>query len=1117
MKKLGTVKKCGYTLITLFVCLAIAISYLVFGVKTAPAPSAETVTDSAIFEGISVPEKCDYGKSFKVSAVDGKVVTVTRPDGTDEPLGTATDGKYTITAKQVGNYTVKYANEGDNAASYSFNVHVTLDEEYFLKVDFNGADIPSNIQKGGTFKIPGAKVVYYDENNILRSYNGKVALSITASKNKDGGDNKYNVGDTFTASNNGKVYLTYTAVVGEDGSKQFSKTFTVNVQSKLSDTVAPSLVITGVSNTVSVNRAVTLPVATATDSYDDNVKVEITVTDKDGKRVRVVDVNKDGYASQDPDKLAADEKAEAENTENYTPNYPYVEFDNDKAMTFYPVKPGQYTVTYVATDDAGNKSSERSYPITASDLAAPVFKSIDDHLIPDTWGYKTVKNAEGDVADVAGKVTFPIPTLVDNKDRVPTADDESEDLISLYFRITDSDNAKTVFEITNVFAADANGEFKANDTYGEKDKAYRFENGKLVFDFNLYNKKDSKGEESDLAGTYTVLYRAKDKAGNTSSKSYTITLQEDYVDDTAPSTVEVDVPSYIAVADDDTTMTIPSPVVADANDSRPEVVYGIYTDAENNIAVEGGETAKFERRADGLYLVIEDEDKELKLGDVMYFYLSVKDKAGNVKRNTEGNVDDFTKSEAKVKIISSATTDAYAYTGAIEFKAQDGEKIEEDSYVTAGGFKIHTTQAMCSYTGFEVQALSPDGDIYDLTLDTFFTLGEGGADIYVRNITFAPSVAGVNRLIVRIFDVNGVNSVYSYDVTVAESVVGGGNTVRPSNSSVSTIAPSGNLVNVRYKLRNEVINVPSNEDSTKTYYAARQISGGAFSLMGAEIVAKTQGTYTVYDAYISEDKLNVDTFKFEDATYSDHYTFQVVNNSAPVIEVQGELPAYEAKGATVVLPSVFGYSEYGNAEIDIKVTHKDKPVTTKYDEATNSYSFVGANDGAYTVVYTATYANAKPVTFTHTINVGDVEGPEFEYEGGTQGRQTAGATFEFGTLKLTDSEESESGITITKKLYDPSKEEVSEATVSGSYRTYKDKKNNDTEIKLDKSGDYEVVYTVTDSVGNSTELRYTITVVRAGSSTPTTFTTVSTVLIIVAVVLLAGVIVYVVRFRKVKK
>lgn len=470
-----------------------------------------------------------------------------------------------------------------------------------------------------------------------------------------------------------------------------------------------------------------------------------------------------------------------------------------------------------------------------------------------------------------------------------------------------------------------------------------------------------------------------------------------------------------------------------------------------------------------------------------------------------------------MKIISSATTDAYAYTGAIEFKAQDGEKIEEDSYVTAGGFKIHTTQAMCSYTGFEVQALSPDGDIYDLTLDTFFTLGEGGADIYVRNITFAPSVAGVNRLIVRIFDVNGVNSVYSYDVTVAESVVGGGNTVRPSNSSVSTIAPSGNLVNVRYKLRNEVINVPSNEDSTKTYYAARQISGGAFSLMGAEIVAKTQGTYTVYDAYISEDKLNADTFKFEDATYSDHYTFQVVDTAAPVIEVQGELPAYEAKGATVVLPSVFGYSEYGNAEIDIKVTHKDKPVTTKYDEATNSYSFVGANDGAYTVVYTATYANAKPVTFTHTINVGDVEGPEFEYEGGTQGRQTAGATFEFGTLKLTDSEESESGITITKKLYDPSKEEVSEATVSGSYRTYKDKKNNDTEIKLDKSGDYEVVYTVTDSVGNSTELRYTITVVRAGSSTPTTFTTVSTVLIIVAVVLLAGVIVYVVRFRKVKK
>ena len=174
------------------------------------------------------------------------------------------------------------------------------------------------------------------------------------------------------------------------------------------------------------------------------------------------------------------------------------------------------------------------------------------------------------------------------------------------------------------------------------------------------------------------------------------------------------------------------------------------------------------------------------------------------------------------------------------------------------------------------------------------------------------------------------------------------------------------------------------------------------------------------------------------------------------------------------------------------------------------------------MTYTATYANATPVTATYSINIGDVVGPEFTIKGGTaaSARMRVGDTFNFADMELS---QNENNVTITKKLYNPSREEVTEATVSGSYDSHRndkyngyDSKDKESPIKFTMAGQYEVVYTATDSVGNVTTQRYNITVVSSGSGKPTTITTLSTVLIVVAVVLLAGVIVYVVRFRKVK-
>ena len=1111
MKKSAKFKKYGLAAAALPVGLAVMLTGFSFANSPSYAAAAE---QKELFTNIVLADKCDYGDDFQVpvSGVEGVTPVVTAPNGKNVPLGTvdATSKFYTVTAEQLGNYTVAYTN-GDE--SYSHNVYVTLDEEYFLRVDDNGAGIPTYMAKNGEFTVPDAKIAYYDDDSMLKPYPGDIVLTIKDSANKD-----YAPGDKFTPAANGKTYLTYSAQMGgESGRKFFSQTFEINVQNTFSDTQAPTLSVSGVASDISINRAVKLPVATATDNYDENVKIEITVLDPDGNKVKLTDTDDYGYA------LVKDGV-----------EYGDVEFDNDKAMTSHPTKAGAYKVSYVARDDANNPSSVREYTMTAKDVAAPVFHEIADDLIPDSWGVE-VKDVNGVVTEKGGKVKFPIPTLVDNVSRVG----DEENPISLYFRITDSDNSRTVVEFEDVLAGGDKAKFSGK-TYG-KETDGKFpdlvwgEDG-LEFDFSLYNRTDSSGAATDdLSGTYTVYYRASDKAQNRSSKTYTINLQDTYEDKAAPSTAEVTAPSYLsAVADK--TFIVPSPAVADASDSRPTVDYRLYSDNGLTgdalyIKVKGGEEAEFDTRTDGTYLVVDKDKttkKELKLGTTVYYVVSVTDKVGNTKTNlkTEG---DYATSEAKTRIVaaSASSASAFTYTGSIEFKNKTdntASDIKAGDTVVAGGFTVSVTDPMMrKLTGFEVAVKNPNGDVVNTTLDTVSVAATDGssATIYVSNITFKASVEGKYHLTVKVFDANGVSSAYGYSVDVAASSTGGGATAQ-----AATIGSRAD-VNVKYQLHNDTIDIKDDDiDADKHYYVARRISGGSFSLIGSEFTAHTNGSYSVRDGYIAVEDIS-SGYDYDNATPfgKGAYSFSAQDSSAPVIEVQGIMPTYADKNTEVKLPFVIASSANGKADVQVVVKNekgKEVKVDKIDDDDDYEYVFKGTTDGKYTVTYTATYANATPVSAPFTINIGDVVGPEFSISGGTaaSARMRVGDTFSFADMTLTASE---SNVTITKKLFNPSREEVTEATVSGSYDSHRndkyngyDSKDKESPIKFTMAGQYEVVYTATDSVGNVTTQRYNITVVSSGSGKPTTITTLSTVLIVVAVVLLAGVIVYVVRFRKVK-
>lgn len=1148
MKKIGKIKKTGLAVTALSVSAALLAGGLACSLPYSAVAEDETPAAPAsveLFDGLSVPTKADYGNTFAVpTAPAGTTVKVSAPDSTEVALGAAEDGHYTVEAKQVGNYTVKYYATDHEKAAYSYTVSVSLNEDYFLKVDNNGAGIPTYIKTGGTIAaLPEAHIAYYDENKILRYYPGEVVWTIKDSigdeQNPTG--HTYEFGDPLTATERGNLYITYAAQIEEGGSKYFSQTFTVNVQTSFEDKQAPVLTLSGMTSNISVRRAVTLPVATVSDDFDKNPTVEITVTDPNGNPVKIVDIDRHGYAYQDADKIEAD-KTE---TDVSKLNYPAVAFDNKDVMTFYPMIAGQYRVKYVARDDAGNVSTSKSWVMTAGDSAAPVFQDVSEWgwQIPEKWGL-TVKNAEGDVENKA--ITIPIPEIYDNKDHMQAIDENDKDLISLYVRITDADYSRDILTFKNVLAkpAEDNGDadcVASNGVYdgGNKQTFSQYSDTPFAFDIAKYDRKDKNGDAVDKTGKYTVYYRATDVAGSRSTKTFTIEYVSTYEDTKAPTIGDISLPEYISTAD--TTFNIPSVVAKDAESSTIHTEYRIYSDGEY-IDVKGGEKADIELRGDDMYLVL-DKGKsystELKLVDAMYFCVTATDAVGNVAVNSktvegEYTAENYTECSDVVKIINKKAEKGYEYSANIAFKtAATVEKgkvtewtegtIYTGKKVLAGGFDIAVNDVdMRKYTGFEVSVVDANGNVVNTTLDTFTTYDDTSAVIHVKNIQFTPVKEGTHYLTIRAFDVNNINTVNVYTVNVEKSTTSGG-TVKPA--AVVT-ADSAVLVNVKYTLEEANDTFTGAEDG-KEYYHAYQLKGGIYSLMGNEFIAKSSDSYSVTNGFVEATIAEGGTYSdigadFKaDGVNNSGYSFSVTDNERPVIEVQGIMPTYaekstEDKPVKVEIPSVIAYSSNGAANVKIEVKHSGDTVKLEPVEGTNKYTFEGTKDGVYTISITANRADAAEATATYTVNIGDVVAPDFTVKGGTSSRKDQGDVFTYGKIVLVD--ESEKGtVNITKKLLNPKGQEVSGATVSGSYNSYKDKTNNGSEIKLDKSGTYTVEYTVRDSVGNEETHRVQFSVTAEGTSSPTTFTALSTTLIIVAVVLLAGVIIYVVRFRKVKK
>ena len=301
--------------------------------------------------------------------------------------------------------------------SITFNVNDTKKPSVYP----NG-DIPTTMEVGKTYKL--AKPTVVDD--------GVVIDNSTEAYIEFGEDNpRYN----WTAGTMEFVPLeegTYTfRYVGEDATHNiaYSDFYTITA----SDTEDPIISINGaVEDTVAYKDAennvlpVKLPLFTATDELNGIKTTELKVTDPDGDELEVKELV-DHY--------------------EFTPN-----------------RNGKFTVTYTATDFAGNTST-KTYPITVGDVTAPTVEGTTipgNYKVGDTLSIdlSNIKIQDGDDGETAGK------------DAVKTS---SSSKSKLDIVLTDPSGSSVSFDTT------------------EDIWTYKFEK----------------------AGRYTLTYKATDSAGNT--------------------------------------------------------------------------------------------------------------------------------------------------------------------------------------------------------------------------------------------------------------------------------------------------------------------------------------------------------------------------------------------------------------------------------------------------------------------------------------------------------------------------------------------------------------------------------------------------------------------------
>ena len=434
-------------------------------------------------------------------------------------IETTASASYTVIFNAVDNK----GNKAQNPESEK-RLTVVIDTEA-PKLDYTG-DNPIHVNQGAEFEPPTV--------NATDNEDGEIDVDVIIK------DSEGNVVDKVDTNKPGDYTITYEATDEAGNKSEKDVVITVVIDE---DKEPPTLQGVPGDQTVNQDDNWTPPNVTATDSQDKEVEVELVITDKDGN-------------------VLTPEQAK---------------------------KPGDYTYTYTAKDDAGNTTT-KEFTLT-----------IEPGTTPDT--IRPVINGVPEDATIEVGESFIPP------------------------KVTGSDNRDGEVEVDVV----------VTDRYGN------------VVD----------GVDTTRPGEYTYTYTAKDEAGNTTTNEFTVTVENDeapkldYNGDTDLSTQK------------DNIFTVPDITIEDDKDDDIEVDV-IIKDSEGNVVgkyenVKPGDEIVFDKEGD-YTITYEAEDKDGNKSESVTVGVTVTNKPTSSGGGSNGNRPDISNStEDAIDGLSKEDRDKIAY------------------------------------------------------------------------------------------------------------------------------------------------------------------------------------------------------------------------------------------------------------------------------------------------------------------------------------------------------------------------------------------------------------------------------------------------------------------------
>lgn len=616
-------------------------------------------------------------------------------------------------------------------------------------------------------------------------------------------------------------------------------------------------------------------------------------------------------------------------------------------------------------------------------------------------------------------------------------------------------------------------------------------------------KNESVTYQFNTAGTYYVRYQATDTAGKiNTSVSYKIVVVDGFTDTVAP---RVTLPTIVSTAElgEVVTFNIPTAIDYASNssteqntvDQRLQLNVYYYLDSET------GNTTT----------IALDEDDSTK-----YSFEVLDSISANSLTIVVDATDDFENVGSKSYTIALINTNDSVSPSLVSTLPDTTANIDQmDTYVIPN----------VVFTDDNSNLLQLTISVYDLNDAPVsvkgLQLNYDGTNVTASNANFVASLAGYYTIVFTATDAGGNSLVQAVRVYVDDTVapiIEVANVPVTAEIGVAITLPTPVIKDDGVVIDNYAVNLLEFVGSNNPSYTYVQGS--------MKFTPLSAGTYTF--RYVGEDSVG-------QVVYSSVYTITASDTIKPVIELDDDIAfpvtaplVLTAPDATtyenIEIPAFTATDANGIKEYSVVVKNPNgdeilNAVGVGNLNENNHYEFTPTKNGTYTVTYSATDNSGLSTELTYTVAVGDVTKPVITISNtsaNTPSTAKVGDKLELDISSITLTDNVDGTIDEDDYLSGTSKKKFVVTLTDPDGNAVRVLEDYEYTYELSSAGTYKLVYSLTDSAGNTATKTYYIEVTADSTSATISQEVWGTVLIVASVVLLAGVVIYFVITRNSK-